>query len=49
MTEQNSIGPILTVLDSPGTVLGVMQPANKVVGIVHLIMPYKRATGFVVI
>ena len=46
MIEKSSIGPLLTVLDSPGTVLGVMQPAKKVVEIVHLIIPYKRAIGF---
>ena len=36
----------LTVLDSPGTVLGVMQPTNKVAGIVRIITLYKRAIGF---
>ena len=37
---------ILTVLDSPGTVLGVMPPTNKVAGIVYPIMIYKGAIGF---
>ena len=37
---------ILTVLDSPETVLGVMPLTNKVAGIVYLIMIYKGTIGF---
>ena len=46
MTEKSSIGLILTVLDSPETVLDFMTPTNKVAEIVHLITFYKRAIGF---
>ena len=41
-----SRGLRLTVLDSPGTVLYFVPPTNKVVGIVCLIMFYKRGIGF---
>ena len=46
MTEKSSVGLILTVLDSPGTVLCVMQSAKKVAGIVRLIILYHSVTGF---
>ena len=46
MTEKSSVGPILTVLDSPGTVLCVVPSTNKVAGIVLLIILYHPITGF---
>ena len=44
--RKNSVGPILTVLDSPGTVLGFVSPTNKVAGIVCLIILYHPVTVF---
>jgi hypothetical protein len=46
MIEKSSVGLILTVLDSPGTVLYFVPPTNKVAGIVHLIILYHSVTGF---
>ena len=47
MTEKSSIGgPILTVLDSPGTVLCFVPSINKVARIVRLIILYHPVTGF---
>ena len=40
------MGPVLTVLDSPGTVLGFVPLPNKVAGIVRLIILYHPVTGF---
>ena len=44
--EKSSVGPRLTVLDSPVTVLYFVPPTNKVVGIVRLIILYHPVTGF---
>ena len=44
--RKSSVGLILTVLDSPGTVLQFVPPTNKVAGIVLLIILYHRVTGF---
>ena len=46
MIEKSSIGPILTVLDSPETVLYFVPSTNKVAGIVRLIILYHPITGF---
>ena len=46
MTEKSSVGTILTVLDSPGTVLYFVPLTNKVVEIVRRIILYHRVTGF---
>ena len=37
---------LLTVLDSPGTVLNFVPSTNKVAGIVRLIILYHPVTGF---
>ena len=46
MIEKSSIGPKLTVLDSPGMVLYFVPLTNKVVEIVRRIILYHRVTGF---
>ena len=46
MIEKSSVGLILTVLDSPGTVLQFVPPTNKVAGIVRRIILYHAVTGF---
>ena len=46
MIEKSSIGLILTVLDSPGTVSSFVLLPNKVAGIVRLIILYHRVSGF---
>ena len=46
MIEKCSVGILLTVLDSPGTVLHFVPPTNKVAGIAHLIIFYHGVTGF---
>ena len=46
MIEKSSVGLILAVLDSPGTVLCFVPSTNKVAGIVRLIILYHAVTGF---